>query len=65
MLQKLRSFSAAVAVTALTATSINAQQFKSPAPSPLQTVKQAFALSDITIEYSRPSAKGRVIYGDV
>ncbi|MBL7921791.1 MAG: DUF2911 domain-containing protein [Bacteroidia bacterium] len=64
MLQKLKSFSAAVALTALTATNINAQ-LKVPAPSPLQTVKQAFALSDITIEYSRPSAKGRVIYGDV
>lgn len=64
MLQKLKSFSAAVAITALTATGVNAQ-FKAPAPSPLQTVKQAFALSDISIEYSRPSAKGRVIYGDV
>jgi hypothetical protein len=64
MLQKLKTLTAAVAITALTATSINAQ-LKVPAPSPLQTVKQAFALSDITIEYSRPSAKGRVIYGDV
>jgi hypothetical protein len=40
-------------------------QLKVPAASPAQTLKQAFALSDITIEYSRPSAKGRVIYGDV
>lgn len=64
MLQKLKSFSAAIALTAITATSINAQ-LKVPAPSPLQTVKQAFALSDITVEYSRPSAKGRVVYGDV
>jgi tetratricopeptide (TPR) repeat protein len=36
-----------------------------PAPSPSQTIKQAFALSDITIEYSRPGVKKRVIYGDV
>ncbi|MDO8998815.1 MAG: DUF2911 domain-containing protein [Bacteroidota bacterium] len=64
MLQKLKSFTAAIAITAITTTSINAQ-LKVPAPSPLQTIKQAFALSDITIEYSRPSAKGRVIYGDV
>lgn len=49
----------------LTAGSLSAQQLKVPAPSPLQTVKQAFALSDITIEYCRPSAKGRVVYGDV
>ncbi|MEI8137916.1 MAG: DUF2911 domain-containing protein, partial [Bacteroidota bacterium] len=64
MLQKLKSFSAAFAISALITTSINAQ-LKVPAPSPLQTVKQAFALSDISVEYSRPSAKGRVIYGDI
>lgn len=44
---------------------LQAQQLKTPAPSPLQTIKQAVGLSDITIEYSRPSAKGRVIYGDL
>ena len=43
----------------------NAQTLKTPVASPLQTIKQGFALSDITIEYSRPSAKGRTIYGDV
>jgi len=45
--------------------SLQAQTLKTPAPSPLQTIKQAFALSDITVEYSRPSAKGRVIFGNV
>ena len=64
MLQKIKTLSAAVAITAITSTAVNAQ-LKTPAPSPLQTVKQAFALSDITVEYSRPGAKGRVIYGDV
>jgi hypothetical protein len=64
MFQKLKSISTAVVLTAASI-SLNAQSFKSPAPSPLQTVKQAFALSDITIEYSRPGVKGRVIYGDV
>jgi tetratricopeptide (TPR) repeat protein len=49
-----------------TALSFSAQaQLKTPAPSPLQTIKQAFALSDITIEYSRPSAKGRTVFGDL
>ena len=43
----------------------NAQTLKTPAPSPLQTVDQAFALSNIKIEYSRPSVKGRVIFGDL
>lgn len=44
---------------------VNAQALKTPAPSPLQTIDQAFALSNIKIEYSRPSVKGRVIYGDL
>ncbi|MEO8146568.1 MAG: DUF2911 domain-containing protein [Bacteroidia bacterium] len=48
----------------LSLTSI-AQQLKVPAPSPTQTLKQNFALSDITIEYSRPGVKGRVIFGDL
>lgn len=44
---------------------LKAQTIKTPAPSPLQTLKQAFALSEITIEYSRPSAKGRAVFGDL
>lgn len=44
----------------------NAQSsLKTPAPSPLQTVTQAFGLGEIKIEYSRPSVKGRVIFGDL
>lgn len=42
-----------------------AQGVKVPAPSPLQTVKQAFGLSEISIEYSRPSMKGRVVFGNL
>ncbi len=63
MLQKIRIFSAALAISACSL-SVNAQ-LKTPAPSPLQTIKQNFALSEIGIEYSRPSAKGRVVFGDV
>ncbi len=40
-------------------------QLKTPAPSPLQTVTQAFGLGEIKVEYSRPGVKGRVIYGDL
>jgi tetratricopeptide (TPR) repeat protein len=65
MLQNLKSFSSAVIIAAISATSLTAQTLKVPAPSPSQTVKQAFALSDITIEYSRPGVKNRVIYGDL
>jgi len=52
-------------VFSLTLTTQAQQQLKTPAPSPTQTLKQAFGLSDITIEYSRPGVKGRTIYGDV
>lgn len=64
LLNKIKTFGSALAIVALTTGSLKAQ-IKTPAPSPLQTVKQAFALSDITVEYSRPSAKGRVVFGDV
>ena len=64
LLNKIKTLTGAIAIAVLTTTSVNAQ-LKTPAPSPSQTLKQAFALSDITIDYSRPSAKGRVVYGDV
>ena len=61
-----------IIVAALIATSfsistqnLQAQALKVPAPSPAQTLKQSFALSEITVEYSRPSTKGRTIYGDL
>jgi hypothetical protein len=65
MLQKIKTISAALTIAAISGLSLNAQTLKTPAPSPLQTVKQAFALSEIGLEYSRPSAKGRVVFGDV
>jgi hypothetical protein len=42
-----------------------AQGIKTPSPSPTQTISQEFALADISVTYSRPSAKGRVIFGDL
>jgi len=42
-----------------------AQGIKTPAPSPTQTIKQDFALSSIEINYSRPAAKGRKVFGDL
>jgi hypothetical protein len=39
-------------------------QISVPAPSPFTTVTQKIGLSDVTIKYSRPSVKGRKIYGD-
>ncbi|MDX2171975.1 MAG: DUF2911 domain-containing protein [Bacteroidota bacterium] len=65
MMRKITFVAITAVIVATSNLNLNAQQLKVPAPSPLQTVKQAFALSDIIIEYSRPSAKGRVVYGDV
>ena len=46
-------------------TLVQAQGIKLPAPSPLQTIKQEFALSDISVSYSRPAMRGRKIMGDL
>lgn len=54
-----------IATLILLSLSISAQQLKTPVLSPLQTLKQNFSLGDIAIEYSRPSVRGRVVYGDV
>lgn len=54
-----------LSTVSLPPTTLHAQGLKVPAPSPLQTIDQAFGLSNIKIEYSRPSVKGRKIFGDV
>jgi len=40
-------------------------QIDVPAPSPLSTIDQKVGLSTLAIEYSRPSVKGRKIFGDL
>ncbi len=40
-------------------------QIRTPAPSPASSVKQTVGLTDITLDYSRPGVKGRVIFGDL
>ncbi len=59
------TFLSVVSIITLFAFSATAQQLKVPAASPTQTIEQNFALSTIKIEYSRPSVRGRVIYGDL
>ena len=59
------SLIASAIVLSLSTLIVQAQTLKTPAPSTSQTIKQAFGLGDITLDYSRPSAKGRVIFGDV
>lgn len=40
-------------------------QISTPQPSPLGKVEQKVGLTDCSIEYSRPSMKGRTIFGDL
>lgn len=40
-------------------------QVKTPQPSPKSTLNQVVGLTDVVVEYSRPSAKGRTIFGDL
>jgi hypothetical protein len=40
-------------------------QVKMPASSPTQTIKQDFGIGSIELTYSRPSAKGRIVFGDL
>jgi tetratricopeptide (TPR) repeat protein len=53
-----------IAMAIVFAVATNAQ-VKMPAPSPTQTIKQEFAMGSIELKYSRPAAKGRVIFGDL
>jgi tetratricopeptide (TPR) repeat protein len=43
----------------------DAQQVKTPQPSPTQTIKQDFGVSSVELIYSRPGIKGRKIFGDL
>lgn len=40
-------------------------QIKTPQPSPLQKIEQTVGLTDVTLQYSRPSMKNRKIFGDL
>ncbi len=51
-----------LAMTAFLAVALNAQ-IKAPQPSPVGKITQNVGLTDISIEYSRPSMKGRKVFG--
>lgn len=63
----MKTFSkfSAAAVAALFFHLSSFAQLDIPRPSPLGRVYQKVGLNDITIEYSRPGVKGRVIFGDL
>jgi hypothetical protein len=58
---------ALLAVTAaiLAFTTVATAQITMPAPSTTTQVKQPVGMADITLDYSRPSAKGRKIMGEI
>ncbi|MDQ3277237.1 MAG: DUF2911 domain-containing protein [Bacteroidota bacterium] len=43
----------------------DAQQLRTPAPSPTQTVQQDFGISTVQLIYSRPGMRGRKVFGDL
>lgn len=52
-----------VLATGLFAQTPAAPKLEFPAPSPAATLKQRVGITDITVEYSRPSMRGRKIFG--
>lgn len=52
-------------LTSIIASYVLNAQVKTPAPSPHATLTQVVGLTDVTIDYSRPSSKGRAIFGDL
>ncbi|WP_343486543.1 DUF2911 domain-containing protein [Allomuricauda sp. d1] len=53
-----------VACAAVLSLSMTAQM-QTPQPSPSSKLKQEVGLTDVKVEYSRPSMKGRTIFGDL
>ena len=54
-----------VAACALLFTQAQSQSIPFPQPSPTTSISQNFATSKIELSYSRPSAKGRKVFGNV
>ena len=50
-------------VGAIAISAVSFGQMQTPQPSPFQKIEQKVGLTDVTLEYSRPSMKGRAIYG--
>lgn len=59
-MKKLITFLMVFAVTF----TVNAQ-IETPQPSPLQKIEQKVGLTDVSVQYSRPSMRGRTIFGDL
>lgn len=58
-----KAFLTLVTFMAIGVFSLATAQIKTPAASPSAKISQTVGLTDITVEYSRPSVKGRTIFG--
>lgn len=54
-----------ILVTFLICPDIDAQELKVPTLSPISTIQQEIGLTEISLSYSRPSAKGRKVFGQL
>ncbi|MFN4235054.1 MAG: DUF2911 domain-containing protein [Bacteroidia bacterium] len=61
----MKNFIILITTIILSIVSVFAQTLNIPQPSPAQTITQSFATSKIEISYSRPSVRGRTIFGDL
>ena len=58
-----RTLSATLLVSGLLLSATTQAQITTPSASPKSTITQRVGLTDVTVTYSRPSAKGRAIFG--
>ena len=54
-----------VAIAIFMISIVGISQVKTPQPSPKSVINQVVGLTDVEIEYSRPSARGRVVLGEL
>ncbi len=54
-----------ISMLLLSAFTLKAQQIQMPQASPAAKISQKIGLADVTVEYSRPSTKGRKIFGEL
>lgn len=64
-MRKMNIISGLFMAGALLLSGISSAQLSIPQPSPAVTLKSQFATSSIELNYSRPSVKGRKIFGDL
>ncbi len=61
----MKKLAIALTAAALLAVAPAKAQIRTPQPSPGASFKQTVGLTEVAVEYSRPAAKGRVIFGDL